>query len=289
MEMEIGVYRVTTLLDGPLRLDGGAMFGVVPRVAWKKKAPPDRANRISLVMRCMLLENMENGCRILVDTGMGASSNERESSMFGRDGSFPLLPERLAARGIGVHQIDEVVLTHLHFDHSGGATSLDHQGRSVPTFPNARVHVQQAQLHRARHANERDRASFREPDFEPLAAAGRLVVHDGEAEPWPGIRLLPTTGHTPGHQMVFVTGRERGVVFPGDSLPTRHHLRLPWVMGYDLQPAVTVEEKRELLSRAAADKLWIVFDHDPDLEAIQIEHTEDRYSITQSIPAPAAP
>jgi glyoxylase-like metal-dependent hydrolase (beta-lactamase superfamily II) len=249
---------VTILSDGRIALDGGAMFGVVPRVVWEKRDPPDERNRVTLGLNVALVES--GGKRVLVDTGMGDRWSEKERGMYRIDRSTTLV-EGLRAHGLSPDDVDVVVNTHLHFDHSGGNVCV-RDGRLVPTFPRARYVVQRGEWEDATHPHERSRASYRPDDFVPLAEAGQLHLVDGEVEVAPGVRVVPVGGHTTHHQMAVVTDGGRTLVVPTDLLPTTSHLPLPFVMGYDLFPVATVEAKRSLLA-AAADGGWtMVFYHD---------------------------
>ncbi len=254
----VGKARVHLLSDGTIALDGGAMFGVVPRVVWEKRDPPDERNRVTLGLNVALVES--GGRRVLVDTGMGDRWSEKEVRMYRIDRSTTLL-DGLRARGLAPEDIDVVVNTHLHFDHSGGNTRLA-DGVLVPTFPRARYVVQRGEWEDARHPHERSRASYREDDFVPLAAAGLLDLVEGEAEVAPHVRVVPVGGHTTHHQMVVVEDGGETLAVPTDLLPTSSHLPLPFVMGYDLFPVATLEAKRRLLETAVAGGWRLVFYHD---------------------------
>jgi glyoxylase-like metal-dependent hydrolase (beta-lactamase superfamily II) len=273
--LAVGGAQVTVLSDGTIALDGGAMFGVVPRVVWEKREPPDERNRVTLGLNVALIES--GGTRVLVDTGMGDRWGEKEIRMYRIERSTTLL-DGLRARGLSPEDIDVVVNTHLHFDHAGGNTRLD-GGRLVPTFPRARYVVQRGEWEDARHPHERNRASYREDDFVPLAEAGRLDLIDGEAEVAPGVRAVPVGGHTTHHQMVVVGEGSETLVVPTDLLPTASHLPLPFVMGYDLFPVATLEAKRALLS-AAADGGWrVLFYHDARTPLGRVRREGDGFAL----------
>jgi glyoxylase-like metal-dependent hydrolase (beta-lactamase superfamily II) len=258
MVIALGDVRATVLCDGFLSLDGGAMFGVVPRVLWERANPADAQHRVRLGMNVLLVESA--GRRVLVDTGAGERWGERERRIYALDRSSTLL-ESLKGLGLASEDVDVVVNTHLHFDHAGGNTR-DEGGRVVPTFPRARYVVQRGEWHDATHAHERNRASYREEDFVPLDAAGQLELVEGEAEVAPGVRVVPIGGHTAHHQMVVVEGGGRTLAVPTDVLPTTSHLALPWIAAYDLYPAATLEAKRRLLRRAVDEDWALVFYHD---------------------------
>ena len=272
---KVGDARVTVLHDGTIALDGGAMFGVVPRVVWEKKHPPDERNRVTLGLNVALVES--GGKRVLVDTGMGDRWSEREVRMYGIDRSTTLIGG-LRARGLAPEDIDVVVNTHLHFDHAGGNTRRE-GARVVPTFPRARYVVQRGEWEDARHPHERSRASYREDDFVPLAEAGQLDLIDGEAEVAPGVRAVPVGGHTTHHQMVVVESGGETLAVPTDLLPTASHLPLPFVMGYDLFPVATLEAKRRLLDAAAEGRWRILFYHDARTPVGRVRHEGDGYTL----------
>jgi glyoxylase-like metal-dependent hydrolase (beta-lactamase superfamily II) len=271
----VGDVRVTLLHDGTIALDGGAMFGVVPRVVWEKRDPPDDRNRVTLGLNVALIES--GGKRVLVDTGMGERWSEKEVRMYRIDRTTTLLGG-LRACGLGPEDIDAVVNTHLHFDHSGGNTRLE-GGRVVPAFPRARYIVQRGEWDDATHPHERNRASYRADDFVPLAEAGQLDLVEGEAEVAPGVRVVRVGGHTTHHQMVVVESGGETLVVPTDLLPTSSHLPLPFVMGYDLFPVATLEAKRKLLDAAVEGGWRILFYHDARTPLGRVRREGDGYTL----------
>jgi glyoxylase-like metal-dependent hydrolase (beta-lactamase superfamily II) len=271
----VGAARVSVLHDGTIALDGGAMFGVVPRVVWEKRDPPDERNRVTLGLNVALIES--GGKRVLVDTGMGDRWSEREVRMYGIDRSTTLIGG-LRARGLAPEDIDVVVNTHLHFDHAGGNTRREGDG-VVPTFPRARYVVQRGEWEDARHPHERSRASYREDDFVPVAQAGQLDLIDGETEVAPGVHAVPVGGHTTHHQMVVVQSGGETLVVPTDLLPTTSHLPLPFVMGYDLFPVATLEAKRRLLHAAVEGGWRILFYHDARTPVGRVRREGDGYTL----------
>jgi len=271
----VGDARVTVLHDGTIALDGGAMFGVVPRVVWEKRDPPDERNRVTLGLNVALIES--GGQRVLVDTGMGERWSEKEVRMYRIDRSTTLVGG-LRARGLGPEDIDVVVNTHLHFDHAGGNTRAE-GGRVVPAFPRARYIVQRGEWDDATHPHERSRASYRADDFLPVAEAGQLDLIDGEAEVAPGVRAVRVGGHTTHHQMVVVESGGETLVVPTDLLPTASHLPLPFVMGYDLFPVATLEAKRKLLDAAVEGGWRILFYHDPRTAVGRVRRDGEAYTL----------
>lgn len=268
--------RVRAVDAGSLWLDGGAMFGVVPKPLWSRRAPPDERNRIPLSMRCLLVET--DGATVLVDTGLGNKEDEKFHDIYGvsNDGAPTRLEDSLGELGFAPDDIDVVVSTHLHFDHAGGNTTILPGGELVPAFPRARYVVRRGEYEFARRDNERIRASYIGRNFEPLVAAGRVDFVDDDAEPTPGVRLVHTPGHTPHHQSVSIDLGGDRLLFLADLVPTRAHLPLPWVMGYDIEPLVTLESKRAILGRAAAEGWCLAFEHDPFVAWGRAEEAEGR-------------
>jgi glyoxylase-like metal-dependent hydrolase (beta-lactamase superfamily II) len=269
----IGTLRCHTLEGGLQRLDGGAMFGVVPRTLWMKRVPPDERNRIPLAMRCLLVEHPDG--LVLIDTALGNKEEARFLDIYGVENQglegASQLEDALASVGFLPADIRWVINTHLHFDHAGGNTTMDPDleddpRRHIrPNFPNATYVVQRAELEFARHTNERTRASYLPHNFEPIAAADRWRLLDGEGEVLPGIAVRLTPGHVPFHQSVVLRDGGDTAVFLADLIPTVAHLPLPWIMGYDLEPLRTLESKRRLLEDAVAGGWRLIFEHDPTI------------------------
>lgn len=266
---QIGPYTLHTVECGRFRLDGGAMFGIIPRVLWARRMPPDDRNRISMCMRSLLLEG--DGHVILIDNGAGNKYDARFKDIFALEGCT--LDDSLKKAGFVAEDVTDVILTHLHFDHAGGSTTYD-GGRVVPKFKNATYHLQRGHLDSARTPNIRERASFLPDNFEPLAATGQLRTHQGEGQLYPGIDLMVVNGHTTAQQLVRISGKEGTVVFCADLLPTVHHLRAPWVMAYDVRPLTTVAEKAHFLDNALAEQWQLFFEHDPEVTVASLQETE---------------
>ena len=260
----IGRFAVHALQAGGQMLDGGAMFGVVPKPLWEKRIAPDARNRIPMGMRCLLIEH-DIGL-VLVDTGAGNKETAKFLDIYGleNDGGAErtMLEAAIVAAGHRAEDVALVINTHLHFDHAGGNTALDAEGRVVLSFPNARYVVQAAEAHYAMHTNERTAASYFPRNWEPIREAGKLDLITGSTEIIAGIRSLPSPGHTPHHQSLLIDGGDEIACFLGDVIPTRHHMPLPWIMGYDVEPLVTLESKRALLASALAERWLLVFEHD---------------------------
>jgi glyoxylase-like metal-dependent hydrolase (beta-lactamase superfamily II) len=276
--IRLGDVAVHVLSDGTFALDGGAMFGVVPRVVWEKSDPPDEKNRVLLGLNVALVETA--GKRVLVDTGLGDKWGDKERAMY-RIVRPPTLLEGLAALGLGPEDVDVVVNTHLHFDHAGGNTRRTREGAIVPTFPRARYVVQKGEWEDAVHPHERSRASYLEENFVPLAEARQLEPVQGEVEIAPGVRVVPVGGHTAYHQMVVVEGGGQTLAIPADLVPTTRHVALPWVMGYDLFPVGTLEAKRRLLARACEEGWRILFYHDVRRPVGRVRRDGERYALRE--------
>ena len=256
--MRLGRFQVEIFSDGIFRLDGGAMFGVVPKVLWEKQKPADELNRVAMDMNCLLIRDA--GRVVLVETGAGPKLSEKQKRNFGVDGPPRLLVE-LAARGVKPDEVTLVVNTHLHFDHAGGNTYRDGE-RLLATFPRASYVVQRREWEDALAPNERTRGSYVADDFAPLDAAGRLELVDEAVEILPGIRLDRIQGHTRGTQTVRVSDGKETLFFSSDFMPDRHHLPLPWIPSQDLYPLDTLAAKKVILPRAIAEQWLVAFTHD---------------------------
>ncbi len=266
--MQIGPYKISLLETGDFKLDGGAMFGVVPKTLWNRVAPADDLNRIEMTARCLLIETDKR--KILVDAGIGHKDDQKFRDIFAVDFARNMLEQSLAARGIQPGEITDLIYTHLHFDHAGGSTRLEGQ-EAVPVFPNARHYVQRRQHEHAMTRSERDRASYMDANYEPVRQAGLLEFLDGETEFLPGFELLLTNGHTPALQMIKITDGETTIWYPTDLIPMSAHVPLPYIMGYDLFPVTTLEDKKKYLPHAADEKWIVVYEHDPHVKACRIE------------------
>jgi glyoxylase-like metal-dependent hydrolase (beta-lactamase superfamily II) len=262
----LGEFRMHALDGGSQKLDGGAMFGVVPKPLWQKRIAADDRNRIPLAMRCLLVETSD--ALVLIDNGVGNKENQKFRDIYGiendAEGDRPTrLDDAIAAAGFAIDDIDIVIDTHLHFDHAGGNTYVDGDGRVHLSFPQAKYIVQRGEWEWAHSRNERISASYLPHNFDPVEAAGRFEFVDGEAEIVPGVGVLPTPGHTPHHQSVIMRSEGRTACYLADIVPTSAHLPLPWIMGYDVEPLVSLETKRTLLATAKREEWLLVFEHDP--------------------------
>lgn len=256
--MHLGDLEFRIVSDGTIGLDGGAMFGIVPKPLWEKVIPSDARNRVRLAMNCLLIRSA--GKWILVETGGGDKWNAKETDIYDL-GSSRRLPEALADAGVRPADIDIVVNTHLHFDHCGWNTRREGD-RVVPTFPNARYVVQRKQYEHAKAPTLRDRVSFAADCFLPIEAAGQWQFVDGDAEIAPGVELIRIQGHTPDMQCVRLSGGGRSAFFFADLVPTTAHLRLPWMMGFDVYPLTTLENKKHWIPKIAREGTLALFAHD---------------------------
>jgi len=272
--MKRGDWTFRAFHDGRFMLDGGSMFGVVPKVMWEKQHPADEHNRIDLDLRCLLVENGDR--RILVDTGMGDRWADRQVDMFRLVRRPNQLLAELAEAGITRESITDVVLTHLHFDHAGGVLHEGNDGLE-PVFSRARHWVQERHWEWASNPSERDQASFRADDFSALRDKGDLQLVDGSAEIIPGVRVSPISGHTPGQQVVEFHTDTGVVAFVGDLIPFLSQIHIPWIMGFDLNPLLTVTEKKQFLTRAVEDCFTLVFEHDHLHEAATVKFEDGKF------------
>lgn len=261
--MKFGALELFLLSDGRFRLDGGAMFGVIPKVLWSRAEHADERNRVGLALGCLLIRT-PSGRNVLVDTGLSSKydRNEKFRQIYAVERAMTLR-DSLRELGLGPADIHLVVNTHLHFDHAGGDTELDEGGRPVPQFPGARYIVQKEEWEDACNPHERNQASYLPENFEPLQDAKVLELVTGEFELEPGLKVIRSGGHTRGHQCVLVESEGRTAIFLGDLIPTRAHLPLPWVMAYDLYPLDSLEAKRGILDRARERDWLLLFQHDP--------------------------
>ncbi|PSQ88328.1 MAG: MBL fold metallo-hydrolase [Bacteroidetes bacterium QH_2_63_10] len=239
---EIGRYTLHEIETGRFGLDGGAMFGIVPKPLWEQKMPADERNRITLAARCLLLEGRDR--LILIDNGVGAPLSEKFADIYALDREHSELHRSLEAAGHDAGDVTDVILTHLHFDHCG------------------------------RTSNPKEQASFRSENLDPLADSGTVEFVDGREEILHGIEALPIYGHTEAQQMVKISDDDDTLVFVADLLPTTHHLRAPWTMAYDVRPMRTIEEKADFLDKAERADWSLFFEHDPDTAVADLQRTE---------------
>ncbi len=261
--MKLGAFEIFPVTDGRFRLDGGAMFGVVPRVLWEKCCPADELNRIQLALNPLLIR--AHGKNILVDTGLGTKTDEKFKTMFAVDRTPPLY-DSLKEHGLAAEDIHMVINTHLHFDHAGGNTAQGNGHGIVPAFPKAKYFIQRGEYEDALLPNERTKASYRQENFTPIAHAHQWEFLEGDMELLPGLSVMVTHGHTAHHQGVKIESEGKVALYLGDLIPTVSHLPLPYIMGYDLYPLQTLETKRKVLDRAFQENWLLMFEHDPRVQ-----------------------
>lgn len=265
---KIGPYTLRTVETGRFGLDGGAMFGVVPKPLWEKRIKPDDRNRITMNMRCLLLEGKDR--LILIDNGLGDKSSDKFNSLYAVDNTEFELKRSLAEYGFGVDDITDVVLTHLHFDHAGGST-VRTDGKLSVAFPNAVFHLQKEQWLTATNPNPRERPSFLDENLKPLASSGQLNFLEPGEHLFGTLECLVFNGHTSGLQAIKIGDDARTLVYVSDLLPTAHHLSPAWTMAYDVRPLESMNEKADFLKRASENQWSLFFEHDPDTHVGDVE------------------
>ncbi len=270
--MKLGDLEFHILSDGHVLLDGGAMFGVIPKPLWEKKMPADARNRITLSMNCLLI--FAGGKKILVETGAGDKMTAKLRDIYGLDG--PRLTERLRDYDLQPADIDIVIDTHLHFDHCGGNTRIE-KDKVVAAFPNARYIVQKGEFDHALAPTERDRASYFNENYVPSAEAGKLTLLESDQTIVPGVEVIRVPGHTANMQCVKLTGGGKTAFLFADLVPTTAHLSLPWIMGYDLYPMTTLENKKKWIPEVIREGWLALFAHDANVPAAYLCDREDRW------------
>jgi len=271
--MTFGDFELTPLLDGYFRLDGGAMFGVVPKPLWEKRAPADERNRIHLGMRPLLVRDTKR--LMIIDAGIGDKMDAKNAEIYGLD-RRENLDVTMARAGVKPEDVDLVIASHLHFDHAGGFTVQDASGALRPRFPNARYAISHGEWEDATHPHERNRASYIAENFVPLQEAGMADFLRGDQEIVTGIRTRRTGGHTRYHHTIFIESDGKTAVFAADLMPTTAHVDAPWIMGYDLYPMETLEFKKLFLKEAIEREYLVFFEHDPKVAAGYIREKNGR-------------
>ena len=276
--MNFGEHRVEIIPDTEFRLDGGAMFGVVPRVFWERVLPPDEKNRVSMNMNCVFIDTVKD--KILIETGIGEKWSEKELNIYGifRERSFADSLHDIA--GCRPEDITIVVNTHLHFDHCGGNT-ITSNGKAVPQFPNARYLISKNEFEHAENPHERDRASYISENWRPIAENGQLELMPGEFEVIPGLRFDTHAGHNKSMLTWRLDSNGQTMYGFADLIPTTHHISLPWIMGYDLYPIETLEFKNRILPHAVTEKWLCVFYHDAEQAVSRLVESEGKLKLAQ--------
>ncbi|MEQ1723060.1 MAG: MBL fold metallo-hydrolase [Pseudobdellovibrio sp.] len=287
LELKFGDYEVCAIPTGLFALDGGAMFGTVPKALWQKTNPADDHNRIQMEARALLLKSKDRN--ILIDTGNGsdfiAKHGEKLGAKFaeiyGVSDSGDSLEKSLKAHGLTPDDITDVILTHLHFDHAGGATKAE-GARIVPTFPNAAYHLQRSNYNNAITPNIREKASYLLQNYKPLIESGILNLIDGPQKNYlPNISLFVSNGHTVGHQVVIIEDDNKQLIYCGDVIPTSSHVRSAWIMGYDINPLLLIQEKSVVLSLTEAKNSYLYFEHDPYCDLASVERNNNDFQVKE--------
>lgn len=281
MPLKIASYTLHSLELGSFALDGGAMFGVVPKALWSRENPSDELNRIDMRTRCLLLQDAANRRNILVDCGLGDKDAQKFREM------YKVSPYRLEAElsrvGLKPEAITDVIATHLHFDHMGGLTRFDAEGKLTSRFPNAKIWVQRRNWQHAWRPNEKDRASYLQDNFALYDKDSRLQLLDGPEEILPGIQLLLSEGHTIGMQLPLIHDNSQSLLYCADIIPMSAHVRIPWVMGYDCFPVTSIQEKKQLLADAESRGTVIFFEHCPNMDGAKVAWNGKDYAVKEKV------
>jgi methylmalonyl-CoA epimerase len=277
---QLGDLELLSICDGFFRLDGGAMFGVVPKPLWEKKASADPRNRITLAMRPLVVRGART---MLIDAGVGEKDDAKFHEIYGIDRTHAI-ERSLAEAGLSVEDIDIVLATHLHFDHAGGFTVRDASGRIRPRFPRAQYVVRRGEWEDATHPHERNRASYLAENYVPLADAGVLQLVDEDQTIMPGVKVRRTGGHTMHHQMVVIESGGKSAAYVADLMPTTAHLADPWIMGFDLYPMDTLGVKKAFVKEAMEREMLVFFEHDPLVPAGYIVEEGGKRRVVKEIP-----
>ena len=273
--MKIGDYKLHSVQTGLFKLDGGAMFGVVPKGLWTKTNPSDELNRIDMCTRALLLD--KGNKKVLIDTGIGYKLSDKLNKIYDVDYSKYTLENSLGELGLSREDITDVILTHLHFDHAGGNTIINESGELLPAFPNATYHVQKKHYEWALNPTERDKASFFPENYKILEEKKVLNFIEGVHKFDDVITLLPVSGHTPNMQLVKFSDGDNAIIYLADLIPTAGHIPVPYIMGYDLFPLTTLNEKKKFLHDITTNDWMIAFEHDPYHEAGKVDLGDKGY------------
>ncbi|MCI0448878.1 MAG: MBL fold metallo-hydrolase [Chlorobi bacterium] len=275
--MKIGNYKIYAIQTGLFKLDGGAMFGVVPKPLWSRTNPPDGRNRINMCMRSLLLVSDKK--KIIIDNGVGYKLSSKLNDIYGVDHTKFTLEGELAKLGYNTGDVTDVIITHLHFDHAGGSTKIDEEGKLQLMFPNATYFVQKKHWEWSQNPSERDKASFFPENFNPIKEQGHLKLLDGDTKFDEYINLYVVNGHTPAMQLVTVKDADTILLYTADLFPTTTHISPPYIMGYDLFPLTTLDEKKKFLPVIAKENWLLFFEHDAFTETCRIQQNEKGFTV----------
>ncbi len=279
----LGPFKLYTVDAGRFRLDGGAMFGVVPKILWNRRIEADDKNRIPMAARCLLIKSEQTGRVYLIDNGIGTKFNEKMSDIYQVDTEEIDLITSLDQHGFCPDDITDLILTHLHFDHCGGTTFFDKEKILQHTFKNARYHITEKHWQTATQPNAREAASFLKDNIQPIAESNQLNLLDEHHQFEEGLSAIPVNGHTLGQQLPKIEADGRTIVFAADLIPTRHHIPLPWVMGYDMHPTETLLEKETFLNEAVENNWYLYLEHDAESEMIGVSKEDGKFRSSQAL------
>ena len=279
----LGSFNLYTIETGRFKLDGGAMFGVVPKTLWSRSIPADDKNRIPMAMRCLLIESKQTGRRYLVDNGIGNKFDEKFEKIYCIDHEHSSLEKSLSYHGFSMDDITDIIFTHLHFDHCGGTTNFNKNGSSEVIFEKANLWVTKSHWETATNPNAREKASFLKDNLDPLRKSNKLIQVEDGYQYEEGLSTIVVNGHSLGQQLPKIEADGKTLIFVADLLPTSAHVPLPWVMGYDMYPAQTLKEKEDFLNEAA-EKGWNLYlEHDAFHEIITIAQEGKRFSVGKEL------
>ena len=278
--MKIGKYDLYSVETSEFGLDGGAMFGIIPKPVWEKKVSADELNRVNMVTRSLLLVSDEK--KILIDTGNGTKWEEKYKQIYDINTDQYNIEKSLGKYGFSSEQITDVICTHMHFDHIGGNTKIK-SGEVVPTFPNAKYWISEENWKLANHPSQKDAGSFIEHDWKVLAENQMIEIIDGREPFIEGIDTIVTHGHTPGLLHPIVSDGSNKLFYGADIFPMVAHIPIPWVMAYDVQPVVTMEEKQKLLQKMEREDWILFFEHDPHIQACTVHKDGKHYKLNKKI------
>lgn len=277
----LGPFELFTIETGDFRLDGGAMFGVVPKTLWSRDLPADDKNRIPMTMRCLLIRSNNTGKVYLIDNGAGTKFNDKMEDIYQLDQSSKNLENSFAEHGFKFEDVTDIIFTHLHFDHCGGTSFYNDDDELELTFPNATYHVVDSHWENANDPNAREKASFLPENINPIKDSRKLNLVGEGHEYEPGLSAIGVNGHTIGQQLPKIEAEGKTLVFVADLLPTHVHVPLPWVMGYDMYPVQTLSEKDAFLKAAANGEWNLYLEHDAHHEMIKVKHEDHRFSVSE--------
>jgi len=279
----LGPFTLYSIETGRFRLDGGAMFGVVPKTLWSRQIEADDKNRIPMAMRCLLITSDNTGKVYLVDDGCGTKFNNKYEKIYSLDHGHSNLIDSLSYHGFKPEDISDLILSHLHFDHCGGTTYYDESGELRHTFPNAAYQVPEKHWETANHPNAREKASFFKENLEPLESSGRLNLVGENHTYEEGLSAIPVNGHTISQQLPKIEADGKTLLFAADLLPTHIHVPLPWVMGYDMYPVQTLDEKERILNKAVENNWYFFLEHDAHEEVVTVGKEDGKFSVKDKL------